>query len=385
MDISRRGLLLGACSAAAHPLMTSVTLAAAPTDARLIVIVLRGGMDGLDVVRPVGDPLYQRYRPTLAQPGLDLTGYFALHPGLAELMPLWRRGQLGFAHAVSTPYRDKRSHFDGQDLLEAGTPAMGDGRARGGWLNRLVGAMPGASVELAFGVGNDELRILGGESPVSRWSPEVEVDLTPAAEDLFRHIYAPDPLFARAADKGMALAAAIEKSALPPLPNGARRDPVAAFAAQQLLDQTRIAAFSVGGWDTHQRQSRGIAGALGKLTGAILSLEDGLGPGIWGKTMVLAMTEFGRTVAENGTKGTDHGTAGALIMAGGALRGGAVYGDWPGLGEAALYKRRDLMPTADVRSYCAYAMRDLMGVGNTALETQIFPGLSLEADPRITL
>lgn len=375
MSISRRGLLLGACSAAAHPLLSQVSFASAPGNRRLVVIILRGAMDGLDVVRPVGDPLYKTYRPKLAGDGIDLTGYFAMHPELSDLAPLWRKGQLGFAQAVSTPYRDERSHFDGQDLLEAGT-LMGDGAARGGWLNRLVGAIPGAEVNLAFGVGNDTLSVITGPSRVGRWSPEVDVDLTPAAESLLRHIYEPDPLFADAAEAGMELAATIDQAALPRLSNGQRRDPVAAFAAERLKAETRIAAFSLTGWDTHQGQKRGISSALKRLNRAILSLHEGLGP-VWDETVVLAMTEFGRTVRENGTAGTDHGTAGAMVMAGGALHGGQVYGDWPGLDEAALYQRRDLMPTDDVRRYAGWAMHDMFGIARSDLERTVFPGLDM--------
>lgn len=381
---TRRGLLLGACSAAAHPLLSSVTLASAPGDARLVVIVLRGGMDGLDVVRPVGDPLYAAYRPGLIgpEPGLDADGYFALHPALAPLWPMWQRGELGFAHAVSTPYRNKRSHIDGQDLLEAGT-GMGVA-ARDGWLNRLVGWLPGARVETSFGVGSDPLALLDGPQPVSRWSPDVDVDLTAQTEDLFRHIYAADPLFGPAADKALELAALIDTETLPPLPDGSKRHRVAAFAAERLLQETRIAAFSLNGWDTHQRQDRGLASGLRRLSQALLTLEEGLGQ-VWDQTLVLAMTEFGRTVAQNGSLGTDHGTGGAMVLAGGAARGGRVMGRWPGLDEAALFDRRDLMPTDDVRRYAALAIRQLYGVERAALEEDVFPGLDLGTDLRITL
>ena len=383
MTISRRGLLLGACSAAAHPLMSNVSFASAPGDKRLVVIILRGAMDGLDVVRPVADPLYKAYRPKLSGDGVDLTGYFALHPDLKDLAFLWRKGQLGFAHAVSTPYRNERSHFDGQDLLEAGT-LMGDSVARSGWLNRLIEAIPGATTNLAFGVGNDPLAVISGARRVGRWSPEVDVDLTPQAESLLRHIYEPDPMFSLAADEGMALAATIDRATLPKLFNGRPRDPVAAFTAERLKAETRIAAYSLSGWDTHQGQKRGMNAALDRLNRSILSLHDGLG-NVWDNTLILAMTEFGRTVRENGTAGTDHGTAGAMVMAGGALRGGKVYGQWPGLEEAALYQRRDLMPTEDVRRYAAWAMRDMFGVAPNVLEGNIFPGLDLGDNVKLTI
>jgi len=383
MKVTRRQMLAGACSVAAHPLMSSATFASAPTDSRLVVIILRGAMDGLDAVRPVGDPLYAGYRPNLAgKDNIDLTGYFAMHPALKDLTPMWQRGELGFAHAVSTPYRDKRSHFDGQDLLEAGVGMGGVGR--GGWLNRLVGEMPGADVDLAFGVGNKELPLVEGQAVVSRWSPDLDVDLTPQAELLFRHIYAPDPAFAQAADVALELAATIESTQLPKLSNGKARDPIAAFAAERLLAQTRIAAFSLNGWDTHQKQQRGIKTALGRLSRMLMTLQEGLGS-TWEKTMVVAMTEFGRTVAENGTEGTDHGTAGAMVMAGGALNGGQIFGDWPGLEEAALYQRRDLMPTDDVRRYAAWSIRQLFGTDKSLLSRSIFPGLDMGDQIKLTL
>jgi uncharacterized protein (DUF1501 family) len=379
MDLSRRQMLLGgACSVAAHPALTTASFAALPSDNRLVVIILRGAMDGLDLLRPVEDPLYAQLRPTLAGDGLDLGGPFALHPALEPLMPMWRRGDLAFAQAVSTPYRDKRSHFDGQDLLEAGIGM--DGVARGGWLNRLVSTLPGAGEQTAFGVGGDLLPILSGEAQVSRWSPQVDVDLSPQAELLLRRIYAPDPAFAAAGSQALTLSAVIESTDLPKLANGNSQHPLAAFAAERLLGETRVAAFSLPGWDTHQGQASGISRAMGRLAQMLMTLEEALGAGVWGKTMVLAMTEFGRTVAENGSKGTDHGTAGAMVLAGGALRGGRIFGDWPGLDEAALYQRRDLMPTDDVRRYAAWAMRHAYGIERGVLERTIFPGLDL-GDP----
>lgn len=384
--ISRREILLGgACSLAAHPLLSSMTLAAAPGDARLVVIILRGAMDGLDVVQPYGDPMLATHRPTLKTGPdsgmLDLDGYFGLHKALAGLMPLWRAGQLGFAHAVSTPYRNKRSHFDGQDLLEAGT-GMDVGAIRGGWLNRMLQTVPGTNARTAFAVGHADMKVLTGTAPVGRWAPDVDVNLTPQAELLLDHIYADDPLFSPAAAEAMELAATIDQAKLPKLENGDRREPLAAFAAERMLEETRIATYSLNGWDTHRGQARGLSRALNQLQRSILTLREGLG-GVWGKTMVLAMTEFGRTVAENGSNGTDHGTGGAMLLAGGALHGARVWGDWPGLDEAQLYQRRDLMPTQDVRRYAAWAMREMFDVDRSVLERDIFPGLDIGTDPKI--
>jgi len=165
MDRSRRNFLARTlafgCSAAASPLITPVTFAAVPSDKRLVVIILRGAMDGLHVVSPVGDPMLAQYRPSmLGGDHLNLDGYFALHPTLGDLMPLWNAGELGFVHAVSTPYRNKRSHFDGQDILEAGGVAAGSDVRESGWINRLVAQIPGATKELAFSVGRENMLLL---------------------------------------------------------------------------------------------------------------------------------------------------------------------------------------------------------------------------------
>ncbi|MEM7644671.1 MAG: twin-arginine translocation pathway signal, partial [Pseudomonadota bacterium] len=173
----RRALSLLGCSAAAFPLATPMSFASVPSDNRLVVIILRGGLDGLDALRPFGDPDLARLRPRFeTAPGdgsPDLTGFHALHPSLAPLMPLWRQGQLGFVQAVSTPYRGKRSHFDGQDILEAGTAGdVPDMARRDGWLNRLLPLMPGAHGRTAFAIGRSEMLILRGSADHASWAPE---------------------------------------------------------------------------------------------------------------------------------------------------------------------------------------------------------------------
>ena len=197
--INRRGFLRGGvvlgCSAAAHPWMTTVTLAGSEGgnplgDHRLVVIILRGAMDGLDTVQPVGDPDLLRYRPGLVRPDVvDLDGFYAMNPGLAGLMPMWQAGQLAFVHATSTPYRGKRSHFSGQDRLEAGTgPDTAAENQHDGWLNRMLQVVPGLRAETAFAVGREELLILRGKAPVMEWAPDTEMDLSPQARLLFVNI-----------------------------------------------------------------------------------------------------------------------------------------------------------------------------------------------------
>lgn len=395
-----KGALLAGCSAAAHPLMNAVTFAAVPGDRRLVVILLRGGMDGLDLVQPYGDPMLAQLRPGFAigpaAGAADLDGFFGLHPLLVpQLMPMWAAGELGFAHAVSTPYRDKRSHFDGQDMLEAGTGMdVPVSRIRDGWLNRLLQTLPGATAETAYSVGEEELRILSGAAPTMSWTPEAWLGLSSQGRRLLESIYHDDPLFRDAAEDALRMTApeaemggddsALAAQRRPAKPEGGRvpgRDPLAAFAAERLRGAARIAAFSLTGWDTHRSQAQALRRPAERLAAALTTLKTELGP-VWGETLVLAMTEFGRTARQNGSGGTDHGTGGAMVMAGGVLKGGKVYGRWPGLGEADLYAGRDLTPTADSRAYAAWALAGLFGTPRDALERAIFPGLEMGTDPR---
>ncbi|MCV2888633.1 DUF1501 domain-containing protein [Ruegeria aquimaris] len=401
--IDRRHFLLrsGAlgCCLAASPLITPVSLAAAPWDTRLVVIILRGGMDALDVLQPYGDRDYAGLRPTLTggpETGAhDLDGFYALHPALAPLLPLWQRGELGFVNAVATPYRNKRSHFDGQDLLEAGTENLHD--ARDGWLNRALQNLGGVETRTAFAIGAGELRLLDGAAPVSDWSPDVRLAISPQARRLAEIVMEADPLF------HASLAEALELSeALPSLtaagpddtepamqmlrvPKGQAHVRVADFAAQALRQDTRLVAFSMTGWDTHNRQSATLPRALDRLADTILALRTGTGPEVWGETVVMAMTEFGRTIRENGTAGTDHGTGGTMLLAGGALRGGRVLGRWPGLAEADLFDRRDLMPTSDVRAAAGWVLHGVTGLPRPVLEQLVFPGLEMGPNPGLLL
>ena len=374
MQLSRRRFLANTaalgCSAAASPFVTPVTFASAPGDKRLVIIILRGAMDGLHAVAPIGDPLLARYRPALMKVQFsDLDGYFGLPPELADLMPMWRAGDVGFAHAVSTPYRDKRSHFDGQDLLEAGVEVVNSNVRDSGWLNRMLTLLPDARLATAFSVGREDMLLLRGPAPSTSWSPEGRVDLSPQAQLLLNAIYENDPLFAQAGSTAMMLAQEMRLPAVDPDADEDERaemaeimesmaaaesaqgaQSLASYTAGRLREDTRIASFSIGGWDTHQKQLRSMRGAMGELATALTTLKAELGP-VWNQTTVLCMTEFGRTAYQNGSDGTDHGTGGAMVMAGGGIRGGRVYGEWPGIRDGDLYARRDLMPTRDVRAH----------------------------------
>ena len=375
-SVLARGAALG-CSLAASPLLTPVSFASAPWDRRLVVIILRGGMDALDVVQPYGDPAYAALRQKLRggpdHGGLDLDGFFALHPALSPLMPLWRSEELAFVHAVSTPYRDKRSHFDGQDLLEAGVIDVSD--VENGWLNRAVSHMPGATAETTLSVGASGMLLTRGQAPFRSWAPDAKLALEADERNLLQMIYAKDPLFMQAAG----MAADLSDLGGGEDVRGAERR-IAQYAADRLAAEARIAAFSIGGWDTHARQRGALNRPLKALSETLTVLHETLGPA-WGRTLVVAMTEFGRTARENGNLGTDHGTGGAAVLAGGALKGAAIYGRWPGIAEADLYAGRDLAPTTDVRHYPAWALSALYGVDRAAIERDVFPGLDMGARP----
>ncbi len=392
------GLALG-CSAAASPLLTPIALASAPWENRLVVIILRGGMDGLDVVRPLGDRDFAALRPGLGGApgagGLPLgSGFWALHPALERLMPLWQAGEMSAVHAVSTPYRDKRSHFDGQDILEAGIGGP-DEALRDGWLNRMLQVVPGVTAETAYAVGQEQMLILRGAAAAQSWSPQTRLSLSPQAVRLLDLVHHDDPLFRDASARAIAIAAEMRDGAARAETRAMLEDSpmidgvglggghvrLAEFAAGRLRAETRIAAFSLNGWDTHNYQAGGLARALDQLADTILTLRAALGAPVWGRTAVVCMTEFGRTARQNGTRGTDHGTGGAMLLAGGALARGQVVADWPGLAEADLYDRRDLMPTRDLRAHAGWILRGLFGLSRTEIEGAVFPGAELGPDP----
>jgi uncharacterized protein (DUF1501 family) len=377
--LSRRMFLASACCAAASPLITPVSFAAVPGDKRMVTIVLRGAMDGLHLVQPYGDPLLKQYRPELAidpSKGLiDLDGYFGLHPDAADLMPLWKSGELGFVHAVSTPYRDTRSHFDGQDILESGGQRVAEEDT--GWLNRALSSIPRGQNKKAIDVNTSAELILSGPNPVDVWSAQSDLNIDADELTFFKRLYGNDPAFAKVFDE----AVGTDTDADSVFNGGARNeDPagIAKLAAGMLKGDYRIANFSIGGWDTHIGQGYIFKRPLKGLVRAITALRDDLGPDVWAKTAVLAMTEFGRTVRQNGSKGTDHGTGGIAIVAGGAVRGGKVYGKWPGLKENQLFEDRDLMATGDIREVAAALLNSQFDISTGDLTSKVFPGLSLD-------
>ncbi len=376
-DLSRRSVLLGMPALAMAGGMRSA-FAHAPTDRRLVVVLLRGAMDGLAVVPPYGDPQLAQWRgelllPEPGQPNglLDLGGRFGLHPSLAGLHQMYGDGDLLLWHAAAGPYR-VRSHFDAQDMMESGALQ----RLDSGWLNRVAGAMPKPSSNSArpLVAGDSMPLLMEGRVPVASWAPDNMAAKIPAT--LWSQIVtlsAQDKQIGQAMREGIATRGfadgIVDQSA--PAKGG-----MAQFAgpAGELLAAPggpRIAALEIGGWDTHQAQKPHLADALKQLDAGLVALKQGLGDA-WSKTAVLVITEFGRTVRANGTAGTDHGTGSVAMLAGGAVAGGRVGGTWPGLRQDQLFENRDVAPTTDLWSLAKGLLRDHMGVGGTAM-AQVFP------------
>jgi uncharacterized protein (DUF1501 family) len=376
--LSRRGFLAGACSAAAAPVLTPASFAATPGDNRFVTIILRGAMDGLDLVQPYGDPAFAALRPKLGRTPdtglLDLDGFFGLNPAAAALMPLWQADQLSFVHAVSTPYRDQRSHFDGQDMLETGGM---DKSQKSGWLNRALAVIPRSDARRAIDINTSMELLLTGPNDVDNWSSRSDFALADDEIAFLERLYAGDPAFAKVLGE-----ARQADSAADLLHGEGKRGggiiEMARLAGGLLNGEYRIASFSISGWDTHVGQPAQFRKAAGDLATAIMTLRETMGEAAWNRTVVLAITEFGRTARENGTNGTDHGTGGAAILAGGAVAGGKVFADWPGLGDDRLLDERDLMPTGDVREVAAAMLYRQFDITPGNLTSKVFPGLSLD-------
>jgi uncharacterized protein (DUF1501 family) len=356
-----------------------------PTDSRFVLVILRGALDGLAAVAPYADPRYQALRGPLAlgSPGteggvLKLDETFGLHPSLTNLHALYGAHELTVLHAVATPYRE-RSHFDAQKVLEAGK--LAPAATEGGWLNRALGVMRSAGDARGAVALNDTVPlVLRGEVAVNTWAPS---RLPGADEDLLarvRRLYeAVDPELAAKLNEALDARAIAGDAAAGAMGGGPAQQvtPLVSAAARFLKspDGPRIAVLDVGGWDTHANQG----GAQGNLALRLRGLDAGmqtlkteLGP-VWADTTVLVVTEFGRTVAVNGTRGTDHGTAGVALLAGGSVNGGRVVADWPGLGARDLYEGRDLKPTTDLRGVFKGLLAERFGLAESALERAVFP------------
>jgi uncharacterized protein (DUF1501 family) len=368
MRLTRRAALLGLGSAMALG-RASLALAAAPTERRFVVVLLRGGMDGLAVVVPRGDRDLAGWRaPLVAEGLLDLGPFWGLHPALPGLHRMYAAGEALAVQAVASPDRS-RSHFAAQDTLELGTGGHG---IADGWLNRAAAAVPAPALAVGAGIP----LLLRGPARVDDFLPEGRghppPDYFAAVLALNRDDAVTGAAMARALQARGFSAAVLAGSAVPP---NAGAFPTLAAAAGRLLaapDGPRIAALELGGWDTHVRQAPRLAAALRPLDDGLVALRQGLGAA-WGRTVVLVVTEFGRTVRVNGSQGTDHGTATVAFVLGGGVAGGRVAGTWPGLAEGRLFERRDLQPTTDVRSVAKGLLAAHCGLDAAAL-ARVFPG-----------
>jgi uncharacterized protein (DUF1501 family) len=422
----REFLTAGALAAGGVLVSSQVTFAgmANGKKPRLVFVVLRGALDGLASVPPCGDPRYAAQRGDLAlgKPGTDggalpLDGFFALHPSLTFMQQSYTARELIVFHAVASPYRD-RSHFDGQNVLETGYPQPH--AVETGWLNRALAAMPARLAperERGISVAPTAPLVMRGPAAVTSWSPS---HLAPLDDDTLQRIsdlYSRDPQLSQKLAEALAAEAIVDESAggmtnamdggdagsgaadggtmtmasdAAPDRGGTRRPllaqrgkPGAQYAevvqaAAKFLrqeDGPQVAVFDTTGWDTHFNEGgpKGqLAARLAALDAALSGLKAGLGP-VWNDTAVLLATEFGRTVAENGTRGTDHGTATAAYLIGGAVKGGRVVTDWPGLSGRGLYQDRDLMPTLDLRAVMKGLLAEQLDVPERALESSVFP------------
>jgi uncharacterized protein (DUF1501 family) len=380
LHLTRRSALLGLASAFTLG-RASLALADAPTDKRLVVIIQRGALDGLSAVVPYGDPALVGLRGEIvpAGPGqeggiLDLGGFYGLHASLTNLHAMYQAGELLPVHAVAGPYR-VRSHFEAQDYLESGA----DHRMTSGWLNRAVAALPAATHSHpegdALAIGVSVPLLLRGPALVGSWAPH---GFAAPQADLYERVAALSQ-----GDKilGPAIAEGLRERGFSTSVMGSQEPekdryafPALAKAAGEMLgaaDGPRIAALEIGGWDTHVAQTPRLAGVLRQLDNGLAALKSGLGDA-WRQTAVLTMTEFGRTVRVNGTKGTDHGTGTVAFVLGGAVAGGHVAADWPGLGVGRLLDDRDLQPTRDLRAIAKGLLVQHLGISTAAL-AQVFP------------
>jgi uncharacterized protein (DUF1501 family) len=393
----RRHFLGGAGMTLLAAAAPRIVLADAPTDKRFVLIVLRGAMDGMNVVVPYGDRDYAALRGQIAlgKPGetdgaIDLDGFYGLHPALADIAPWYKEGALLPIQAVASPYRD-RSHFDGQDVLENGT--LNAHGTEVGWLNRALSTMGGGDKRIGLAVGQTIPMVLRGPVQVASWAPSKLPEADSSFLSLVQTVYQNDKRLSAALADGIRASDAADRmlgADKDAMDGGAGANPnkgmkiLAESAGRMLADPNgpRIAVLDAQGWDTHAGQGAAkgrLANALNGLSAGLIALRQSLGPA-WKDTIVVMATEFGRTAHVNGTGGTDHGTATATLLAGGAVSGGKVLGKWPGLGEGQLYQGRDLTPTTDLRAVLKTVLREHLRVPGDKLESIVFPNSS-EARP----
>lgn len=388
--ITRRQILKTAAAGALVSATPRMAFASAATEARLVLVILRGAADGLAIAAPYGDGNYRKARGelALAKPGNDggllkLDGMFGLHPSLGGVHKEYQRNQATIIHAIASPYRE-RSHFDGQDVLENGANSVG--LLRDGWLNRALTPLGGSlGTEHAIAMAQNTPLILRGENSVTSWAPSQLPDADEATLRRLERLYADDEFFATRlaqALKSQEIAAGqMDMNESRRRGNDAQQTLAMMQAAAKFLTADggpTIAVLEAGGWDTHANQGSdngALANRLRGLDEGLTALRQGMNEH-WSNTIVAVVTEFGRTVHVNGTRGTDHGTATAAILLGGALQGGKVIADWPGLAKSDLYEGRDLRATADTRSLFKGLLAEHLELDSTFLEREVFPDSS---------
>jgi uncharacterized protein (DUF1501 family) len=372
MALDRRTFLSGAAGAIALIAAPHIAVAQAATDRRFVFIIQRGAADGLGTLAPTADPAFAGLRGAFAEDfaaGARL-GDFTLHPNLAQAAQLYQAREALFVHAVASPYRD-RSHFDGQNVLETGGNAAY--ALRDGWMNRLLTLLP-ANDSRAIAVSATVPVVLRGSREVASFAPSALPD---ASDDLLARVgnlYAQDQELHAAWDQAMqtrTMAGDLSAN------NGQNGAATGALAARLLsgADGARVAVIETGGWDTHANQRGRLGFQLRGLDAMLAALKTGLGAD-WANTLVLVATEFGRTAAPNGTGGTDHGTASLAMLFGGAVAGGRVVSDWPGLGTSALYEGRDLKPTLDLDLLIASAVSEHYRLDPARTSRTLFPNIA---------
>jgi uncharacterized protein (DUF1501 family) len=390
---SRRELLLASGTLFAWTYLPKLARAEG-RDPRFLTIVLRGALDGLATVAPVGDPDWIALRGDNAltlggkAAALKLNDFFALNPAMPNLHRMFHANEAIIVHAAATPYRE-RSHFDGQDVLESGLPKPA--ASDSGWLNRALASLaPGGRVDpnghKAFGVGPVTPLVARGPAPVLSWSPQKIMPASPDTAqrllDLYRHS---DTKLATVLEDHAKLTAIEHAGDMAQKPGGPGPAQVRAYFAEAAgtaakflaqPDGPRVGALALDGWDTHVNE--GIANGrlsqlLAALDAALAAVETNMGPA-WRDTVVVLVTEFGRTARINGTDGTDHGTGTVALLVGGALKGGRVVANWPGLKSADLHENRDLKPTTDLRAVLKGLLKDHLRADERALADNVFPG-----------
>jgi uncharacterized protein (DUF1501 family) len=375
--LTRRAALLGLTGAVTLG-RASLALAAAATDRRFVVVILRGALDGMSAVVPYGDRDLAGLRGKLLppQPGqdgglLDLGGFYGLHPALTHLHEIYGDNEFLPVHAVAGSYRS-RSHFEAQDYMESGA----DHRLTSGWLNRVAALIPSpGGSEPALSVGTSLPLLLRGPAKVGSWLPQSFQEPQPDLYTRIAALHGHDPVTGPAIAEGLkerGFTTAVLSGMEAP-PNKFAFSALAGTAGKLLAADNgpRLAALEIGGWDTHTAQTNRLTYPLRQLDDGLAALKAGLGDA-WRKTAVLVMTEFGRTVRENGTGGTDHGTGTVAFVVGGAVAGGRVQANWPGLGADRLFENRDLQPTADLRAVAKGLLAQHLGLDAAGL-IKVFP------------